>query len=814
MPLGKLKKLVNSLEPRKVDEMQIAELKLLIEGMPEKKYKDTKTTTSDLQFQSENLFSTESYLKAIIDSSFGIFFLLDINKHILLFNKLAEERFFPLFNRKIKIGDDITQYSPQDKLEQFNNYFDRCLSGEIVQVEELLVFPSGQQAWTENILHQVKNQEGKILGIAYRSLDITARKNAEESLRKSGERYRMLFESAPLGILTIDLEGNIIEVNPMLLNILGSPSAEETKKINMLTFEPIRKAGFSKIIEECIKTKNFISSENSYTTIWGKQMQLRINLNPLLNDENEVIGVQAVVENFTEITKARQEISNIQERYREIFENANDLIYTMDFEGNFTSVNPVAEKWLGYKIEEVKSRHICKYLTPESLQISLDNIQKKLSGGAPHTTYEAEAIAKDSRKIILEINSFLRYKNGVPSEIFGIARDIRERKKAEKALRESEEKYRIIIENIDDVIFSAEVDATIIFVSLNCYNLLGYTPEEIIGKNLFDFVYKEDLEFVSQEFQKILLDKITTPIVCRVVTKKGQLIYIEESGKIIFDKQGNIKMFTGIIRDISIQRKAEEQIKSALQEKEVLLREIHHRVKNNLQVIISLINMHMLDFTDREVVNKFRELQERVRTMSLVHEDLYMSENLAQIEFKNYINKLTSNLFSAYGVDKKINCSLNISSVLLDIDTAIPSGLVVNELVSNALKYAFPSEKLLRQKESSNLEIYIEFREENDKCILIVRDNGIGLPKDFSFQTNKTMGLRLVKILVNDQLNGSLKVKNNPGAEFVIEFNKRKKNKFSLFGSKVIYIFSTHQNSSMRWLKQRLLEQDLFRPGP
>ena len=776
MSLAKLKKLINSLEDGKIDDLQIAELNHLTEELSKKKskkQKNTKATTSDFQFPNKNSFIVESNLKAIIDSSFGIFFLLDKNKHILLFNKLAEERFAPLFNRKIKIGDDIRQYSPNDKLEQFNSYFDRCLQGKIVQFEELLVFPSGQRAWTENILHQVKNQEGKMLGVAYRSLDITARKSAEEALQKSGERYRMLFYSAPLGILTTDLEGNIIEVNPMLLTILGSPSAEETKKINMLTFEPLRKAGFSKIIEDCIKTKKFISSENSYKTVWGKQMQLRVNINPLLNDDGDVIGVQAVVEDFTEITKARQEITNIQERYREIFENANDLIYTMDFEGNFTSVNPVAEKLLGYTIEEAESHHMSKYITPESLELSLTNIQKKLKGEAPHTTYEAVAIAKDGRRLLFEINSFLKYKDGKPSEIFGIARDISERKKAEKALNESEEKYRIILENIDDVIFSAAVDATILFVSSNCSNLFGYYPEEVIGKNLFDFIYQEDLEFVGQEFQKILLEKTTSPIVCRIVTKSGQLIWVEESGKIIFNEQGNIQMFTGIIRDISAQRNTEEQIKSALQEKEVLLREIHHRVKNNLQVIISLINMHMLDFTDKEVVNKFKELQERVRTMSLVHEDLYMSENLAQIEFKNYINKLTSNLFSAYGIDEKINCRLNISHVLLDIDTAIPSGLIVNELVSNALKYAFPQGK----RSEAESEIYVEFREENEKCVLIIRDNGVGLQKDFSFQTNKTMGLRLVKILVNDQLNGSLKVENNPGAEFVIEFDKRKEKK-------------------------------------
>ncbi|MBI4301346.1 MAG: histidine kinase, partial [Chloroflexi bacterium] len=211
-----------------------------------------------------------------------------------------------------------------------------------------------------------------------------------------------------------------------------------------------------------------------------------------------------------------------------------------------------------------------------------------------------------------------------------------------------------------------------------------------------------------------------------------------------------------------------EQVKASLVEKEVLIKEIHHRVKNNLQIIHSMLNLQLLQVKDPQTVEMFKESQNRIYSMALIHETLYQSESMAKIDFSNYISRLISNLFYSYGVNGSfIRPILRVENVSLDIDTAIPCALVVNELVSNSLKHAFPAS---RHAEGSG-EICIELhREAGNKFILTVSDNGIGLPEDFEMHGYSTLGLKLVSALVN-QLRGEIKVSTGLGARFVFSFS-------------------------------------------
>jgi two-component sensor histidine kinase len=196
-------------------------------------------------------------------------------------------------------------------------------------------------------------------------------------------------------------------------------------------------------------------------------------------------------------------------------------------------------------------------------------------------------------------------------------------------------------------------------------------------------------------------------------------------------------------------RKAQEQIKASLKEKEVLLKEIHHRVKNNLQIICSLLDLQAEHLTDTKVIEVFQESQNRIQSMALIHEKLYQSDDLATINFADYINELITNLCYSYEVHlDAISLKTNIEPIVLDIDTAIPCGLIVNELVSNSLKYAFPF--------GYRGELCIELHSVSEhEFILIVSDTGIGLPKDLDFKNTKSLGLQLVNSLTH-QLNGSI----------------------------------------------------------
>ncbi len=231
----------------------------------------------------------------------------------------------------------------------------------------------------------------------------------------------------------------------------------------------------------------------------------------------------------------------------------------------------------------------------------------------------------------------------------------------------------------------------------------------------------------------------------------------------VFDECGAFTGAVYIVADITERERAAAQIKASLQEKEVLLKEIHHRVKNNLQIISSLLNLQAGSISDQQTIDKLQECRNRVTLMALIHEQLYQSENLGRIDFAHYIQHLATNLFVSYDISSDaIELLLNVAPVELSIDAAIPCGLMINELVTNALKYAFPPGK--------SGEIRIELHANTDNHLtLIISDNGIGLPQELDFQNTESLGLQLVITLTN-QLKGTLELNIDMGTEFKITF--------------------------------------------
>lgn len=211
-------------------------------------------------------------------------------------------------------------------------------------------------------------------------------------------------------------------------------------------------------------------------------------------------------------------------------------------------------------------------------------------------------------------------------------------------------------------------------------------------------------------------------------------------------------------------KRAEERIKASLKEKEVLLREIHHRVKNNLQVVSSLLNLQSYHIKGKKNLELFRESQNRIKSIALIHDKLYQSKSLSRINFKEYIESLASNLFRTYGTfQSKVVLKIEAEKVMLAIDDAIPCGLIINELVSNYLKYAFPSGK--------RGEVKIGLHSSNKKKVEIeVSNDGIGIPQDLDFRKTESLGLHLVTILAEDQLHGQISLDRKKGTKFQIKF--------------------------------------------
>jgi len=235
----------------------------------------------------------------------------------------------------------------------------------------------------------------------------------------------------------------------------------------------------------------------------------------------------------------------------------------------------------------------------------------------------------------------------------------------------------------------------------------------------------------------------------------------------ILDQDGNLHGAVHIMSDITAHKKADEAVKTSLAEKEVLLREIHHRVKNNMQVMISLLSLQAQSSSDPEVVNLLKESQNRIRTMAIVHEKLYRSNDLAHIDFSEYIESLSVHLFQFFSVEpRRVGLLRETEAIPLDINNAIPCGLILNELLSNALKYAFPDGR-------QGL-ITVGFRRRPGALLEIsVRDNGIGFPAGLDFRRTSSLGLQLVNMLAG-QLDGTLELSRDGGTEFRIVFPELK----------------------------------------
>ena len=338
-----------------------------------------------------------------------------------------------------------------------------------------------------------------------------------------------------------------------------------------------------------------------------------------------------------------------------------------------------------------------------------------------------------------------------------------------RELQESEEKFRSISSGALDGIAMIDSDGKVSFWNQAAERMFGYSSEELLGKSLHLMLtprrYHDDYQKAFSAFQKSGAgEAVGKTLELTALRKDGSEFPVELSVSAL--RLQNQWHAVGIIRDITERKQAEEKIKTSLKEKELLLKEIHHRVKNNMQVISSILSLQSSSLEDEKAVSVFMQCQDRIKSMAIVHEKLYQSENLSEISFQSYTNTLAETIFRSYSEKaEKISLKLDVEDILLDVDTVIPIGLILNELVTNSLKHAFEGQE--------KGEIKITFREiGEDKLELKVGDNGTGIPEGFDLRNTDSLGLKLVFLLAEEQLKGKVDVNRNDGTEFQIIFQK------------------------------------------
>jgi PAS domain S-box-containing protein len=603
----------------------------------------------------------------------------------------------------------------------------------------------------------VLDNEDRLQKVIHIATDITDRKRAEEALDYSEERYRQLVENAPTGIYYSDFEGNFVYGNKKAEEIVGYKKEELIGKnfltLNLLDPEEIFKA--AKLLDMNKYGQSTGPDEFTLNRKDGSRAVVEISCQIItIKAERLIMGM---VQDITERKKAEEAFINEKHKLEEITSYVNCGLMLLDNQTKIVYANRVLEKWFGpfYQIEGKTCYEIFGTEDPEQECACLQTLRT----GESVCTDEF-VISTDGKAMCLNIITFpVKDSAGNIDQITVVVIDITERKQKEEELK----KFKFISDNANDAHFLVGGDGKFQYVNETACRMMGYSEEELLTMAVPDIDLVYDMEKYRELFD--LIQKEPLPPIHTVNKRKNGTVFCSEisvTGYWIEDKP---YMFA-VLRDITERREAEEQIRKSLKAKELLLKEVHHRVKNNLTVIHSLLKLQSQYVEEERYREMFNDSMGRIKSMATIHEKLYRSEDLAKINFSDYMSDMADSLYQSYGLSPgKVTLKKDVEKVTLGIDASIPCGLIVNELVSNALKYAFPEDRKGEIKLSLRMK-------SSDEIELKVSDNGVGIPEGLDYRKADTLGLNLVRDLVG-QLGGIMELHREKGTEFKITFRKR-----------------------------------------
>ena len=806
---------------------------------------DRKRAEAALQESNQRIANIEAALRerqeqlqAILDNSPAVIYLMDVENRYLLINR-NYENLFGLTKEQI-LGKSIYEIWSHEIADSFVANNQKVLeSGTPIKVEEVAPQEDGIHTYI-SIKFPLQDANGVPYAVCSISTDITERKRAEEELKRSEERWQLALKGNNEGIWDLNLKTNEVFRSARYKEILGyedhelgNDNDDWVRRIHPDDFDRVMQANQDYLerkipyyaVEYRLRCKN-----GSYKWVIGRAQAVWDEAgNPV-----RMVGSTTDISNHK---LAQEALRKSEQQFRQIFEHASLGLSLINFQTHqFIQVNPAYYQLLGYSESEIASLTFDKITHPDDLGQDLHYMEQINQGKIDSFRLEKRYLRKNGEVMWGNLTlTVLRDQDGKPGFCLGMIEDITESRQLQIELQKREQRFRTSIENMLDcfTIFTSIrdesgeiVDFLYEYVNAAACANNRMTKEEQVDKRLCELLPAHRETGLFDEYCQVV--ETGQPLV------KESLFYEDTFNgqhlKGAYDIRA-VKLGDGFAcawRNITERKQAEEQIKASLQEKETLLKEIHHRVKNNLQIISSLLRLQSRQLRDQQAIALFQESQNRVQAMALIHEKLYQSSNLAQIDFQEYIKTLVQALFRSYDAHRHgVTFKCNVEPVSLALDTAIPCGLIINELVSNSLKYAFPetlggeiciSLQSLEHRFSnpgktsppapflqgegsqtppslqgnrsfsdseagrspevggSGLNYRIDVLEPQSSAsvdpgefILTLSDNGVGLSENFDFRNTSSLGLQLVCRLTK-QLEASIELNRSYGTEFKISF--------------------------------------------
>lgn len=589
-------------------------------------------------------------------------------------------------------------------------------------------------------------------------LDLTERKRAEEALRKSEKEFRALFEQAAVGVARIETSsGRFLTVNNRYCEIVGY-SREELLSLTFqeLTHAHDLAADLESMSRLCRQEIRNFTMEKRYIHKNGAIIWVNLSVSPLWEPEEPPSFHVAVVEDISERKRVEELLRTSEERFRLFMDNNPAVAWMKDDQGRHVYLNKTFETRLGIRLEDVTDKIDSELWQIEVAEEFRRNDLAVLNTNRPIEVVEKTINADGSPCYWLSTKyPFVDAEGNRFVAGFGI--DITDRKHAEETLRQREEEFKALVENAPDVISLFDRDLRRIYVNAAVQENTGLDASAMIGIPLSEAGYPESFTLpLNAAIENVVATGCKQTVEVEY-EGRGERLWFEIRCAPVFDVDGSVLRVMTIGRNITNRKSFEIELNKSYQEKISLLKEVHHRVKNNLQIVASLLSLQASRSTNGEVVGVLQDTRNRVRSMALLHEMLYRSSNLASVNFVSYIKELCGQLVMSYTpVGGKICMEYHIAKIGLSLEHAVPLGLIVSELVSNALKHGFPNGR--------NGKIMVGLQvSDNQTLTLSVEDDGVGLPQNLQVDITSTLGLKLVSGLTQ-QLGGQLAMKTSQGS--------------------------------------------------
>jgi len=675
--------------------------------------------------------------------------------------------------------DDWTEEAPiiQAILQRSRNSFQR---------EKRYLKKDGSTLWvslTSTVLFDEQNQPIYGLGMVQ---DITERRRAEQAIRDSEERLRLALDAANMGAWDVNLQtGEQIwsQQSQRLFGYepggFGGTPAEFFDRVHPQDRHPVHQA-----IEQAKQTGDY---QIEYQLALPDQQPRWIAAQGKVwfDETGRPLRMSGVDLDITQQKQAEEALRRSEQLFRNLFDHAPiaiSLVNPQTF--RLERVNAALCRMLGYSAAELLTRSIADITHPDDLDADLFQMQRMLAGEIPGFSMEKRFFRQDGEVLWAYLTvTLLRGPDDRPLYCMGMMEDITDRKRISEALRQSQQRFQRIVDNVPGMIYQyvlyPDGSDALLYVSPRSRDIYELAPEVVQQdpRAIWSLIYPEDFPRMAALIQASARTGVPFDLEYRITLPSGTIKWLHAIARPTTGNTGET-IWDGLVLDISDRKRneaerkyAEQKLRDSLHEKEVLLKEIHHRVKNNLQMVSSFLSLQAATINDPAILQPFTESQQRIRVMALIHERLYQSDDLARVNMAIYLHDLVQDLFrSCIAHHSPIQWHLEVEEIELGVDVAIPCGLILNELVSNAIKYAFPAGRTGT--------VQIGFGQTADpvsgldkltQYFLVVRDNGVGLSDTVDLQSTGTLGLQLVSLLTQ-KLQGTLRIHRQEGTEFELLF--------------------------------------------